>query len=289
MTITLRIAPRADAWAAVLRDPQLVRAVDPTGTIVEIDTSDPLLDRFLELTRHTAGSFFNPVMTFTPAELSQARYVQADCRGKIVRESARDYEANRARLDALDFHHVDGGPLRIKIIDRLTFSKIDIPANAIGCAGDWMAEFIVGAAVASALRAASLSGYELRPVYHPKTGEAHPEFFHLYTKAIMPPAQLDATTIPLNTETRGWRELGCLSYSVSGQLEDLNRTAENFSNNYMPLWVVSARVRACVLAAKLKGWAFRPVLEPGTPLHEAYRTLWSDLLSRTAVNPRNRF
>jgi hypothetical protein len=76
---------------------------------------------------------------------------------------------------------------------------------------------------------------------------------------------------------------------VSGQLEDLNRTAENFSNNYMPLWVVSARVRACVLAAKLKGWAFRPVLEPGTPLHEAYRTLWSDLLSRTAVNPRNRF
>jgi hypothetical protein len=57
----------------------------------------------------------------------------------------------------------------------------------------------------------------------------------------------------------------------------------------MPIWVISARVRECVQDAKLKGWAFRPVLEAGTPLHAAYLEVWSGLLARVAVNPRNRF
>ena len=153
-----------------------------------------------------------------------------------------------------------------------------------------MAEFIVGAGVAQAFRDASLTGYELRPVYHAKTGEALPDVFHLFSESILPPAALDATTIQLKTETGSWRELGCLSYAtLNGGIEDFNRTAENFSNNYMPIWVVSARVRDCLLASKLKGWAFRPVLEVGTPPHEAYTKLWSDLLARIAINPRNRF
>jgi hypothetical protein len=31
------------------------------------------------------------------------------------------------------------------------------------------------------------------------------------------------------------------------------------------------------------------VLEAGTPLHAAYLEVWSGLLARVAVNPRNRF
>lgn len=289
MTITLRIAPRPDAEAAILRDRDLARTADRTGMIFEIDADDPLLDRLLEATRNTSGSFFNPVMTFSAAELAQARRFQPECRGKIVKESKQDYEANRARLDATPFQRVNGQPLPIKIIDRLTFSKVAVAPNAFACAGDWMSEFLAGAAVAAAFRDASLADYELRPVFDAKTGAPHRDVFHLFTASIMPPAQLDSTTIQLKTETQSWRQLGCLSYLPGTVAGDFNRTAENFSNNYMPIWVVSARVRECVEGAKLKGWAFRPVLEAGTPLRAAYTARWTGLLARVAVNPRNRF
>ena len=290
MTITLRIAARPDARAAILRDPDLARTAERTGMIFEIDANDPLLDRLLDLTRNTSGVSINPVMTFSSAELAQARWFQPECRGKIVKESKQDYAANRARLDATPFQQAHGRELPIKIIDRLTFSKVDnVAANAFACAGDWMAEFLAGAAVAAAFRDASLADYEMRQVVDAKTGAPQADVFHLFTASIMPPAELDATTIQLNTETRSWRELGCLSYAPATAAGDFNRTAENFSNNYMPIWVVSPRVRDCVQDAKLKGWAFRPVLETGTPLHAAYLQTWSGLLARVAVNPRNRF
>ena len=291
MNVTLRIAPRADARAALAADPELSRSLDVSAIVIELDAGDPRFHRIIERTTETSGCWLNPIMHFTPAEMAEARCFQLECRGRIVRETPRDYEHNRARLDATELHRLDGRPSRIKLVDGLAFSRIALPPNAVGCASDWMAEFIVPAGVSEAFKEASLSGYTLRPLRDPAAGHDHPGYFQLYSESILPPAERDATTVPQEAQDGGgWRELGCLSYRFDGHdVNDFNRTAEDWSNNSLPLWVASARVRQCMLAKKLKGWAFRPVLEIGTPLHDTYTALWSALLERVAVNPGNRF
>jgi hypothetical protein len=58
----------------------------------------------------------------------------------------------------------------------------------------------------------------------------------------------------------------------------------------MPVWVISARVREVFTRNKLRGWAFRPVLEQGTPLHDAYLAKWQNLMARiSASNARHFF
>jgi hypothetical protein len=293
VTITLRVAAREDARAAILRDRELARTCDLTRPVIELDAADPGFDRILEQTKGTSGLWLNPIMAFTAKEMTQPRYFQLEGR-KLVREIGPDYDLNRARLNATPFRKVDGRPLRIKLIDRIALSRIPLAPNMVGLASDWMAEFVLGRAFARTLEREGFSGYSLRPVFNPKTGQDHADYFQLYSESILPAAELDATTISLAAdipEEGGWRELGCLTYDVSDghTFADVNRTAENWSNSFIPFWVVSQRVRAACLRDKLKGWAFRPVLEKGTPLHREYLETWASLLARVAVNPRNRW
>ena len=154
---------------------------------------------------------------------------------------------------------------------------------------EWTAEFIIGSAVARAFEDEGFTGYSLRPVWNPKTVEEHKDVFQLYSEAIMPPAQLDLTTPP--ADGGGVRQLGCLVCQIDAgaQLPDFNRTAEDWSSNSMPLWVVSQRVRNCFRRNKFRGWAFRPVVEAGSELHGEYLTMWQDVFERVSTNPRNFF
>lgn len=293
MKITLRIVVRDDARTAIARDPELVRSLNLATPVFELNADDPRFARVLDVTKATSGCWLNPIMQFSAAELAQARLFQLECRGKVILETEQDGELNRARLDARAFHRVGKGALRIKLIDRIALSRIAIAANAVGCASDWMAEFIVSSGVAQAFEQQKLTGYTLKPVLNAKIGKDHPDYFQLYSESIMPAAELDATTLSLEgqTEEGGWRELGCLTYALPTDtaISDFNRTAENWSNHFIPLWVVSARVRECFQRHKFKGWAFRPVLEKGTPLQRAYAEAWSSLLAKVAANPRNRW
>ena len=90
----------------------------------------------------------------------------------------------------------------------------------------------------------------------------------------------------------GHRALACLSYDFAETVPagDFFRTAENWSSNDMPLWVVSRRVREVFLRHKLRGWAFRPVLEVGSSLHADYLEKWQNLMRQlTASNPSHFF
>ena len=275
-----------------LRDSDLVRACDVSGPVIEVDANDPCFDRILEATKGTSGVWLNPIMKFTPKEMAQARYFQPEGR-KLVRETGPDYDLNINNLRSSAFRQSDGRALRIKLIDRIALSRIALPPDAIGLASDWMAEFIVGRDVARRLDQEGLSGYELRPVFNPKTGHDHADYFHLYSESIMPAAQLDRTTITVAAdipEEGGYRELGCLTYATGEdqKVADFNRTVENWSNNFIPLWVVSARVRDAFQRHKLKGWAFRPVRDGDAAASHISET-WSSLLARMASNPRNRW
>jgi hypothetical protein len=293
VNITLRIAVRDDARAALLRDAELARTIALSAPVLELDADDPRFDRVLELTNGSSGCWLNPIVTFTASEQRSARLFQLEGR-KIVPETAADAELNRARLEAAPFHENGTGAVRIKLIDRIALSRIALPANGVALAGDWMAEFVAHRAAAAVFEQAGLTGCSFRPIFNPKTGRDHADFVQPYSESIMSPAALDATTISLAAdlpEEGGWRELGCLSYAPEAvaRAADFNRTAENWSNSFIPFWIVTAKVREIFQAHKLKGWAFRPVLELGTPLHRTYTEAWASLLQRVAINPKNRW
>jgi len=294
MTITLRIFVDEDAAAALVRDSSFAGAIDQSGTTIELDAADPSFRRLLDLTKDTPGARLKPVMHFSAQEMAHARYFQLECRGRIVRESALDYELNRARLDASGVVRAGDRRLGIKLIDRIALSRISLPPAMIGCASEWMGEFVLGRGIVETFRAEALRGFDVRPLFNPLADADHPDYFQLYTEHIMPAAELDATTLGMERESPedgGWRELGCLTYdfSTGEPPADFNRTAENWSNTFTPLWIVSARVRDAFERHGLRGWAFRPILEKSTPLHEQYVRAWDDLLECVRVNPRNRF
>lgn len=185
-------------------------------TVIEV-SSTPRLNA---ARKFTSGAWLNPYMTFTAAEVAAARFLQLQCRGKI------------------------------------------------------------------------LNDFELKPVLDAKAGRPHADFFLLHSPSIMPEAERDATTIDQReTDAGGWRELGALTYNLTGRepLHDFNRTAENWASNHLPFWIVSQRVPEVVTRRRFKGWGYLPVLEKGTPLHAAYTRLWEGALERVAANPRNFF
>jgi hypothetical protein len=55
---------------------------------------------------------------------------------------------------------------------------------------------------------------------------------------------------------------------------DFNRTGEPLESFEFPDWVVRSSVRDCFVEHRLRGWAFEPVLELGTPPYEEYCELW---------------
>ena len=283
---------KRDATAAVARDPVLAGAIDVSAVVVDLDHDDPTFHRLLEVTRGTDGCWLNPSMTFTAADTAAARFLELRCRGKILDETPQDYDQNRAIVKGAGYQPADGKLLRIKLADRIAITRIGLKPTAVGCATHWMPEFIVPRAVANAFRDEGLTGFELKPVLDAKSGRPHADYFMLYSRSIMPPAERNATMIDQRaTGASGWRMLGALTYDFNGheQILDFNRTAEDLSNHHLPLWIVTQRVREVMERRGFKGWGYQPVLETGTPLHDEYMRLWTEALERIAVNPRNFF
>lgn len=208
--------------------------IDTSAIVVHLDSDDARLHELLEVTRHTSGVWLNPGMSFTAAELAQARFLQLDCRGKIINETAADGTYNRAAVDGADFHLSRGRILPIKLVDRLALTKIKIATNAIGCATHWTPEFVVPRGVADVFHDEGLTGFELRPVIDSKNRQRHTDFFLLYSDSIMPNVERDRRTLDKRaTDNPSWRELGALTYDFTGRETccDFNRTAENWSNS----------------------------------------------------------
>ncbi len=292
MKIKLRILCRTDAVHKLACDTTVADAFDLSSGLVETDSEDAILDRILDITQNGSGLWFNPIMTFTKKEVDGARFFQLECR-KTVHETGRDYELNSSRLAKLPFIHPTD-LCKIKLLDEVALTRIKLKPNMVAGVDEWTAEFIITSTVAKCFEKEKLTGFALKPVLNPKTGAYHDEFHMLYTDSIMPPVEYDRTIKSLEKEIPeegGFRDLGCLTYDFEEKVPDFdfNRTAENFSSNFMPIWVVSARVRECFGRNKLRGWAFRPVLEKGSELHRMYLEKWQSLFKRISINPRNRF
>jgi hypothetical protein len=292
LKINLRILCKKDAKATLVKDAEVAAACDLRGPTLDLDEGHPLFDRILVLTKGTEGCWFNPLMEFTKAETGAVRFFQLECR-KLVREGPGDYEVNVARLRSLPFLETGGGR-KIRLLERIALRCASLKANEIACAGDWMAEFVAHREAGRIFESEGLTGLSLRPVFDPKAGKDYEDLFQLYTDSLMPPVELDLTTPPHpDSPAKKPRQLACLTYDFgkgNEPVSDFNRTAEAWSSNDMPAWVVTSRVREVFTRNKLRGWAFRPVLEKGTDLHAAYLAKWQDLIDRiSASNTRHFF
>lgn len=289
MKINLRVLYQEDAKQALLASGAFT-AAQLDSVVLEIDADSEAFQHFLELTSNCEGSWFNPICEFSRREIDSANWFQLDCR-KTLAENQRDYACNSAHFEA-------GKPLptasgrRVRILDKIALSRVSpLKPNMVAGVDQWTTEFVVGEAVTAVFEQENLTGYSLRPVLHSKTQDPHEGVWHLCSDSFMPPAVLDRTTPP-GDDVETLRELGCLVYDFSNNAlpaTDFNRTAEAWSGCGMPLWVVSPRVKECFTHHKLKGWAFRPVLEKGSELHEQYLQAWDRLFDQVSSNPRNFF
>ena len=145
MRITIRALCQGDIIAALGLPPNTLMAPD-------FDATSPEFDRLLKVSKTRSPCFFNSWMEFTPAELAQSRFFQLDCRGRLLKESDKDYDLNRARLESLPF--IAAGPrAKMRFLDRLVLRGPSVKPNEVACAGDWMPEFVVSREVGPYLKA----------------------------------------------------------------------------------------------------------------------------------------
>ena len=241
----------------------------------------------MAVTRGTRGCRLNPFVEFDTEEIKQAKFFQLEARGKIIKETNIDYEINLRELENTIFYYTDD-QIKIKIIQQLYLSKVDIKPYTISIATDWLSEFVLHNSVIDIFKEAGLTGFSTKMIFNPKLGENNANCCMLFSNNIMPKAELDITTINYIQEEHGYyfRELGCLTYDikVDDKIADFNRTAENWSSNYCPIWIVTAATKKIYDQNKLKGWAFRPVLEKGTILYKTYIQKWENIFQKVRCN-----
>ncbi|MFY0564560.1 hypothetical protein ACN28E_11965 [Archangium lansingense] len=293
MKINLYLCYGGDVEAALAADPDIAGQFKLGVSAFWVDGESEAFDRILELTKTTSGLRLTPDCVFTAKEQSQARYFQVLSR-KRVKASMPDNLANLAHVKALTPVKTAEG-LAIKRMERIELSKVVLDANTVAVLDDWAAEYLAGANVAELLKKAGLKGLELRPVYHRKTKAPHEGVFQLYTESVMPPVERNISVLGVRaaafSEDSPVRMLGALSYALDGapELADFNRTAEPFSSNQLPFWVVSRKVVELFQEHEVKGWVFRPVLETGTALYKDHLARWEVLRKKLASNPRHHF
>ena len=246
------------------------------------DASGAVLPRLLALAEGEPVSFERDVQC-TAAEIAACSHFEAVCRSSIGQTRA-DSKATMAAYhqEAL---HPTASRWAVRLPQRIFLSKT-IAGGALSHVDEWTGEYVLGGDLAQALRASGLTGFELRPVLHFKTGEAHDGGHHLVARELLPAALEDVTTFetfddgPRQPSTP--RRYGLLSYA-EGALEaspDLARTAEPWGAWRTPVWILRQRARAWFEAQQVKGWKFQPVLAAGSRLHAEHTQRWQDVLGR---------
>jgi hypothetical protein len=246
------------------------------------DASGPVLPRLLALAQGESVSFLRDLQC-SPAELEACSHFEAVCRSTIGQTRA-DSKLTMAAYhqDAL---HPTASRWAVRLPQRIFLSK-PVADGAISHVDEWTGEYVLGPQVAQALRASGLTGFELRPLLHHKTGEGHDGGHHLVARELLPAALEDATTFetfddgPRQPSTP--RRYGLLSYA-QGALQaspDLARTAEPWGTWRTPVWIARQTARAWFEAQQVRGWKFQPVLAAGSRLHAEHTQRWGDLLAK---------
>ena len=292
MQLLLRILAVPETTRVLALDPIVAAACDLADVVFVLDSSTEVFRRIVALSRDTPGMWLNPVVQFSRREIAGSAWLQLEARGKIVGETPREYEHNETVLKRCPLFSARPGT-QIRLPENLALSKIKLKPNEIGAVTDWLPEWVVPNCVTEVFRAAGLRCWKTKPLVNVRDQSFIPGFAQLFTDAILPPAIFDDTTRNLGPAGGGtWKELGCLTYKAEDLARltaDFLRTAEDWSPFQVPIWVISRAVRECFERNKLRGWAFRPVLEAGSPLQQEYTNIWENLFRLIGPFPNIHF
>jgi hypothetical protein len=244
------------------------------------DAGTAVLPRLLALAQGEPVSVLRDLQC-SPADLQSASHVEAVARSSIG-QSRADSKATMAAYHVENLHPT-ASRWSVRLPQRIFLSKA-VADTAISHVDEWTGEYVLGAQAAQALRTSGLTGFELRPVLHHKTGTPHEAGHHLVAQQLLPAALEDHTTFetfddgPRQPSTP--RRYGLLSYAAGALQEspDLARTAEPWGAWRTPVWIVRQRARAWFDAAQVRGWKFQPVLDAGSKLHADHTHKWEQLL-----------
>jgi hypothetical protein len=244
------------------------------------DACGPVLPRLLALAEGEPVSFLREVQC-TPSELDACSHFEALCRSTIG-QSRADSKATMAAYHQESLHPT-ASRWAVRLPQRIYLSK-PVAQQTISHVDEWTGEYVIATQAAQALQASGLTGFELRPVLHYKTGAGHEAGQHLVARELLPAALEDQTVFetfddgPRQPSTP--RRYGFLTYA-EGALEqspDLARTAEPWGAWRTPAWIAGRRARDWFEQQQVRGWKFQPVLAPGSRLHAEHTQRWDELL-----------
>jgi hypothetical protein len=241
-----------------------------------VEADSPLVARVLGIGDPERPSFFRD-MRFTPAELAAS--TRLEVRTKVtIGQSAAASEATRQAYEADALHPTASGwPIRLP--QRVFLSKPPA-AGTIAHVDQWTGEYVMDEPTAGGLRASGLTGWQLLPVWRPKTQQPEPAFgWHLASATLLPPAlrTFSAFGALPTRPPEPPRRHGLVAYAprdLEG-VADFARTCEPWDAWDVPMWTVSQAARQWYEAQALRGWAFWPLLEEGTRLHDEHEALWA--------------
>lgn len=236
-----------------------------------IDADAPALQRLLEQAQ-ALGERVSLLrdLQFSAEELAQASHLEVVCR-KTLAQTAAERQATLADHRSLPLQ-ATASRWPVRLPQAVYLSK-PVPADSIVHVDQYTGEYAAGAEASRLLGAAGFSGCRLLPVRHWKTRAERPELgMHLVSDRLWPAVSPSLTRGQTTTPQRA----GLLSYDGAAfdGAPDGGRTAEPWGASQTPQWIVSQRVRRCVLAGGIKGWTFWPVLQEGSALHAAHEALW---------------
>ena len=257
-----------------------------------LDAGDPGLDRLLTaaLEAEQPVEFLSDAV-FTPKELEGHAHYEVVCRSTVGQTK---HEAARQLADDRNAPLRDtGSRWKVRLPPGVFLSRSSqVKPDAISHVDQYTGEYVAGAEAVAALGRSGLRGPEARPVLRLSGGDPPAGVKHLYTEVFLPPALFGRRSM-LETFDDGPgapstpARYGCLAYPP-GALDpgvDFARTAEPWAGHHRPGWAVSGRTREWFVAARLRGWAFRPLLVEGEPLEQEHEDRWAALIDRLAAHP----
>jgi hypothetical protein len=246
-----------------------------------IDADSPLVQRVLDIDDEERPSFFRD-LRFTAAEIATAPRLEVRAKVTIGQSQSAAEATHAAYEDETLLPTASGWPVRLP--QRIFLSKPPA-AGTIAHVDQWTGEYVMDNATADLLRATQLSGWQLQPVWKPRTRAPEPAFGqHLRTDSLLPPALHTFSAfhaIPCGPKVPPRRH-GLIAYTVSALrgAPDFARTAEPWEAWDVPEWTVSQAVRAFYESNGLRGWTFWPLLEDGTALFDEHESLWGRTIER---------
>ncbi|MEM7003063.1 MAG: hypothetical protein AAF529_19910 [Pseudomonadota bacterium] len=279
MKIDLFVNANTQAQDALLAA-GVCQAEDFAG-IFELDAASEQFAALIEVTTGMEAGWLNPVVSFSKKEIAGALFLRVRCR-KTVACSRLDDDRNLEHIEQQPWIDAGAAHGKIRVGSAVVLSKVgSVKPNSVAGVGEWMNEFVVGQAVEQAWSEAGFSGFSMHAVRHSKTDQVFTEIKQLQVDSFMPPMHFDHS-MRLHADSPAPRPLGGLVYAEAlspTTLQDFNRTAEAFTGQSMPDFVVSQAVAAQFAEKKFRGWAFEPVLEVGTDLYDEHSEQWAKLNS----------